>query len=289
MNDNYYDILEVKPNASKAQIKHAYYMLAKKYHPEVNHKTEEKFKTINLAYEVLSDKQKRQEYDDKLKAEKEKNEINDTVVTENDTQASDFDSELYNFEDDYTDEEFSDFEQELKREYEKAAYNYANYQYDDDLPILEKIKKAKYYEFDKTANYVWAKSILTIILASMFYLVVALTILWCIIFNIEKTKKKKSFIYKYHWIECFHKLLEENNFGNTIGIALLLLLCVALKICRNLLYCLFWPVDYVLNKILLPIVEELIRLIFYYIGQLIKLCLTWGIPLLILYGILTQK
>lgn len=286
MNDNYYDILEIKPNASQTQIKHAYYKLAKKYHPDVNRKTEEKFKTINLAYELLSDKQKRQEYDDKLKAEKE---IDDTVVTENDVQISDFDSGLYNFEDDYIDDEFSDFERESNREYEKTAYNYAKYHYNDDSPILEILQKAKYNKFDDTANSVWAKSILIIILASMFYLVAALAILWCTIFNIEKTKKKKSIIYKYQWIECFHKLLEENDFWKTIGIALLLLLCVALKICRNFLYCLFWPVDYAINKTLLPTVEELIRLIFHYIGQLIKLCLKWGIPLLILYGLLTQK
>lgn len=286
MNENYYDILKVKPNASQAQIKYAYYKLAKKYHPDVNHKTEEKFKTINLAYEVLSDKQKRQEYDDKLKAEKEKNEINDAVVKENDVQTYDFDSGL----NDYTDDELSDFERELKREYKKAtARNYANYNYVDDSPIWEILQKAKYYKFDETANSVWAKSIFSMVFASMFYFVAALTILWQGIFCTKRTKKKKFIIYKYRWIEYFHKLLEENDFWKTIGIALLLILCAALKICRNILYCLLLPLDYAINKILLPIVEGLIKQIFHYIGQLIVLCLKWGIPLLILYALLTQQ
>ncbi len=62
---DYYEILGVKREASDSEIKSAYRKLARKYHPDVN-KTkaaEEKFKEINEAYEVLSDKQKRQRYD----------------------------------------------------------------------------------------------------------------------------------------------------------------------------------------------------------------------------------
>lgn len=62
---DYYEILGVKRDASEAEIKSAYRKLARKYHPDVN-KTkdaEQKFKDINEAYEVLSDKEKRQRYD----------------------------------------------------------------------------------------------------------------------------------------------------------------------------------------------------------------------------------
>lgn len=63
---NYYDILGVSKNATDKDIKTAYRRLARKYHPDVNpgDKTAEaKFKEINAAYEVLSDKDKRAKYD----------------------------------------------------------------------------------------------------------------------------------------------------------------------------------------------------------------------------------
>ena len=62
---DYYEILGVKRDADTAAIKSAYRKLARKYHPDVNKtkEAEEKFKDINEAYEVLSDKAKRQRYD----------------------------------------------------------------------------------------------------------------------------------------------------------------------------------------------------------------------------------
>ena len=60
-----YETLEVNENATADEIKKAYRKLARKYHPDVNKdpKAEDKFKEINAAYEVLSDAQKKQQYD----------------------------------------------------------------------------------------------------------------------------------------------------------------------------------------------------------------------------------
>jgi molecular chaperone DnaJ len=59
---NYYDILGVKKDASPDDIKKAFRRLARKHHPDAGG-DEERFKEINQAYEVLSDTEKRQEYD----------------------------------------------------------------------------------------------------------------------------------------------------------------------------------------------------------------------------------
>jgi curved DNA-binding protein CbpA len=61
----YYAIMEVSEHASYREIRSAFRRLAKKYHPDLNNSVhaEEKIKKINAAFEVLSDKEKRREYD----------------------------------------------------------------------------------------------------------------------------------------------------------------------------------------------------------------------------------
>jgi len=63
---DYYKILGVDRNAEEKEIKKAYRKLARQHHPDVNpgdKVAEERFKGINEAYEVLSDPEKRQKYD----------------------------------------------------------------------------------------------------------------------------------------------------------------------------------------------------------------------------------
>jgi molecular chaperone DnaJ len=62
---DYYEVLGVSKNASKGEIKDAYRKLAMQYHPDRNKAAdaEEKFKEISEAYAVLSDDQKRRQYD----------------------------------------------------------------------------------------------------------------------------------------------------------------------------------------------------------------------------------
>ena len=65
--EDYYEILGIKKDATEAEIKKAYRKLALKWHPDKNpdnrEEAEEHFKKINEAYSVLSDKNKRNQYD----------------------------------------------------------------------------------------------------------------------------------------------------------------------------------------------------------------------------------
>lgn len=68
--DTYYDILQVSPNATEQEIQKAYRRLAKILHPDVCHEpdAEELFKTLNEAYSILSDPEKRTLYDATMQA-----------------------------------------------------------------------------------------------------------------------------------------------------------------------------------------------------------------------------
>jgi curved DNA-binding protein len=65
---DYYDILQVTPNAEQEVIEAAYRRLARKYHPDVNRDpaTAARMRELNEAYEVLGDPRRRAEYDAEL-------------------------------------------------------------------------------------------------------------------------------------------------------------------------------------------------------------------------------
>jgi curved DNA-binding protein len=65
MSKSLYTTLDIQQGASADEIKKAYKRMARKYHPDLNKDAdaEEKFKEVNAAYEVLSDPQKRAQYD----------------------------------------------------------------------------------------------------------------------------------------------------------------------------------------------------------------------------------
>jgi molecular chaperone DnaJ len=61
---DYYKVLGVAPSATDKEITRAYRKLAKEHHPDANPGSEERFKEISAAYDVLGDAEKRKEYDE---------------------------------------------------------------------------------------------------------------------------------------------------------------------------------------------------------------------------------
>src|ERR1700691_2256169 len=61
---DYYKVLGVSAEATDKEITRAYRKLAKQYHPDSNPGSEDRFKEISAAYDVLGDADKRKEYDE---------------------------------------------------------------------------------------------------------------------------------------------------------------------------------------------------------------------------------
>lgn len=71
---NFYELLEIPPSASQKEIKHAYYKLSMRHHPDKNHGCESSakvFKEITSAYEVLGNNSKREAYNRRFEITKE--------------------------------------------------------------------------------------------------------------------------------------------------------------------------------------------------------------------------
>lgn len=90
--NNYYKILQVDKEASKEIIEKAYKTLAKKYHPDLQRghnkiEAENMMKIINEAYDVLSDEEKRKNYDLELKMHQEQIELQKKLKEQHDQEA----------------------------------------------------------------------------------------------------------------------------------------------------------------------------------------------------------
>ena len=173
-----YDILEVSRKASKEIIEKAYKTLAKKYHPDLQNSdnekkiAEERMKKINEAYSVLSDEQKRAEYDLKLQHEEE---------IEKYKNSSQENAEEH-YEQDYDEDEM--YENDWKKQY-------ANLSPKEQKRVARKIQKEaneeyrkQYEEYFRSLGYrikhrMTLKDYITIF-AVIFALVIIFLILWVV-------------------------------------------------------------------------------------------------------------
>lgn len=131
---NYYKVLEVSETASDDELKKSYRRLAKMYHPDLNENSkeaEEKFKEIGEAYKVLSNPQKRKQYD--MGTYNPVNQTTNTATTSNDNAYNIFNAIFQNDIKRYNEErkdyikfldemevEFNEYNRSLKKEKENA-------------------------------------------------------------------------------------------------------------------------------------------------------------------------
>lgn len=145
---NFYELLEVSEKASPEVIDKAYRVLAKKYHPDLQQQSDKKqaegkMKQINEAYEVLSNEQKRKEYDEKLEQERrvkqQQEQRNANVINTQDSERTSYSNENVGFRPPPRQQKEDNFngyvskeqrkikkriEQEYTRKYEEAYDNY---------------------------------------------------------------------------------------------------------------------------------------------------------------------
>lgn len=157
---NLYEILEVSEKASKEVIEKAYRVLAKKYHPDLQmpeekQKAENIMKQINEAYEILSDDEKRKEYDISLMLERKKKEIEiERKINNRNRQENDRKIEYnnINYEEKQTiineQEQYQD-SQNLQNEMNRAyAQAYNNYLRSLRLQIKRTLDVETFYKFN---------------------------------------------------------------------------------------------------------------------------------------------
>lgn len=141
---NYYELLEVSENASPEVIEKAYKALAKKYHPDLQpdekkQEAENKIKMINEAYEILSNKEKKQRYDEQLRIQKLKEEQKRPIKKPQTNQSQDYD----NFQNEYNRVMNEAYKNAYQNAYNQAYINSLKnmgYQIKYERPLTEKIK-----------------------------------------------------------------------------------------------------------------------------------------------------
>lgn len=126
---NLYEILEVSEKASKEVIDKAYHVLVKKYHPDLQQentqkqKAEIKIKKINEAYEILSNEEKRKQYDLKLKQKREEQKRIEIQKQQNTYKQNNIQEELKQ-EREQESNNIKNLQNEMKRAYNQAYEGY---------------------------------------------------------------------------------------------------------------------------------------------------------------------
>lgn len=155
---NYYEILEIDKNASDDIIKVAYKSLVKKYHPDLNEGqgksfSEEKIKEINEAYDILSNPEKKFEYDQNLINESISREEYNLILNEN----IKLKKELNNLKNNFYNNNFSNTYYHANTNYNtQQDNNYNYYNYNSNNTNYSKTNKNIFSNFSESLKGIFA-------------------------------------------------------------------------------------------------------------------------------------
>ncbi|CAN5726370.1 hypothetical protein BH23THE1_BH23THE1_11640 [soil metagenome] len=126
---NYYEVLEISRYANQREIKSAFRRLARRYHPDRNSTvSDDIMKNINIAFEILSDPGKKQQYDETLVGERprkldrfDQNREGNSTSNQNNLQVNTISDDRDSQTASYDNEAVVDFESRLNSEHEAAS------------------------------------------------------------------------------------------------------------------------------------------------------------------------
>jgi len=178
-NKTYYETLGISNTATSEEIKRAYHDLCKKYHPDINPKTTEKFKEINIAYQTLIDPAKRKQYD-------------------------------YNLNTNSSEETYSDSSYD---EFKEFVYRYSKEKDLSDEPIVNILEEFDKYKFETAVSAIWNRNIFVLLGNTIFCTSMTLGVLSNRIAKLFKKSLLSKKNYKSPWITAFFDAMAENTLG----------------------------------------------------------------------------
>jgi len=287
---NYYEILEIKSNASTDAVKKAFYKLAKKYHPDSSTGNAEKFREIHEAYVVLFNPETRRKYDETLRQAKKENAQKHTEPVKyeyRDTTPSyqyDFDFDALNEAMNKLNDTIEELTKQQKRnnELEKARLRKEIAELEEEIygisPEVGKVMKKSLYEvggsddlyyvdpskesiftilfhfndfrFENAIKALWKRWTVSMLGAAIVYILALPFILLTKVLFFFRPSRERNC--PIHWIGHIHNLMYRNHLITSIFWSIFLTILAVLRFTWTTLFVIYWIFRNIIRFFLMP-------------------------------------